>query len=52
MYVVMESARQAVLKKHLPEENDLYVRTLELGQIAFEKIFSEDFSVFLRIQSR
>src|SRR5699024_7681905 len=32
MNLVLEATRQEVLRSHAPGENDLYVRTLELGQ--------------------
>ena len=33
MNLVMEATRQTVLSKYAPGEDDLYVRTLELGQV-------------------
>lgn len=33
MNLVLEATRQAVISNHAPGENDLYMRTLELGQI-------------------
>ena len=40
MNLVLEAARQAVLDKYAPGENDLYVRTLELGQVQESDFFS------------
>ena len=40
MNLVMEATRQAVLKEHSPVENDLYVRTLELGQVQESDFYS------------
>lgn len=33
MNLVLEATRQEVIRSHAPGENDLYVRTLELGQV-------------------
>ena len=33
MNLVLETTRQEVIRSHAPGENDLYVRTLELGQV-------------------
>lgn len=33
MNLVMEATRQSILSKYSPGEDDLYVRTLELGQV-------------------
>ena len=30
---VLEATRQEVIRSHAPGDNDLYVRTLELGQV-------------------
>ena len=64
MNLVLETTRQEVIRSHAPGENDLYVRTLELGQVQesdffshtihddlVDKIASEDFSAFMRILS-
>jgi len=40
MNLVLEAARQAVLDKYAPGEDDLYVRTLELGQVQESDFFS------------
>lgn len=40
MNLVMEATRQAILEEHSPGENDLYVRTLELGQVQESEFFS------------
>lgn len=40
MNLVLEAARQAVLDRYAPGENDLYVRTLELGQVQESDFFS------------
>ena len=36
MNLVMEATRQSILSKYSPGEDDLYVRTLELGQTFFD----------------
>lgn len=41
MNLVLEATRQEVIRSHAPGDNDLYVRTLELGQVQ-----ESDFSVF------
>lgn len=33
MNLILEATRQTVINSHAPGENDLYMRTLELGQI-------------------
>lgn len=33
MNLILEATRQEVIRSHAPGENDLYVRTLELGQV-------------------
>ena len=33
MNLVLETTRQEVIRSHAPGENDLYVRTLKLGQV-------------------
>lgn len=33
MNLILEATRQTILKEHAPGENDLYMRTLELGQV-------------------
>ena len=33
MNLILEATRQTILGKYAPGENDLYVRTLELGQV-------------------
>ena len=40
MNLVMEATRQEVIRSHAPGENDLYVRTLELGQVRESDFFS------------
>lgn len=40
MNLILEATRQTILKEHSPAENDLYVRTLELGQIQESDFFS------------
>ena len=40
MNLVLEATRQAVLAEYAPGENDLYVRTLELGQVQESDFFS------------
>ena len=40
MNLVLEATRQEVLRSHAPGENDLYVRTLELGQVQESDFFS------------
>ena len=40
MNLVLEAARQAVLDKYAPGEDDLYARTLELGQVQESDFFS------------
>ena len=40
MNLILEAARQAVISSHAPGENDLYMRTLELGQIQESDFFS------------
>ena len=40
MNLVMEATRQTVLSKYAPGEDDLYVRTLELGQVQESDFFS------------
>jgi transcriptional regulator with XRE-family HTH domain len=40
MNLVMEATRQAVLSKYAPGEDDLYVRTLELGQVQESDFYS------------
>ena len=40
MNLVLEATRQTVLSNHAPGENDLYMRTLELGQIQESDFFS------------
>ena len=39
MNLVLEATRQEVIRSHAPGENDLYVRTLELGTGAGERLF-------------
>ena len=38
--LVLEATRQEVIRSHAPGENDLYVRTLELGQVQESDFFS------------
>lgn len=40
MNLVLEKARQSVIEQRQPPENDLYMRTLELGQVSEELFFS------------
>ena len=40
MNLILEATRQEVLRSHGPGENDLYVRTLELGQVQESDFFS------------
>lgn len=40
MNLVLEKARQSVIEQHQTPENDLYMRTLELGQVNEEMFFS------------
>ena len=40
MNLILEATRQAVISRHAPGENDLYMRTLELGQIQESDFFS------------
>lgn len=40
MNLVLEQARQSVMEQHQTPENDLYMRTLELGQVSEELFFS------------
>jgi len=40
MNLILEATRQTILKEHSLAENDLYVRTLELGQIQESDFFS------------
>lgn len=40
MNLILEATRQEVIRSHVPRENDLYVRTLELGQVQESDFFS------------
>ena len=40
MNLVLEKARQSVMEQRQTSENDLYMRTLELGQVSEEMFFS------------
>jgi transcriptional regulator with XRE-family HTH domain len=40
MNLVLEQERQSVMDQHQTPENDLYMRTLELGQVSEEMFFS------------
>ena len=40
MNLVLEATRQEVIRSHAPGDNDLYVRTLELGQVQESDFFS------------
>ena len=40
MNLVLEATRQTVLSRYAPGENDLYVRTLELGQVQKSDFYS------------
>ena len=38
--LILEATRQTILKEHAPGENDLYMRTLELGQVQENDFYS------------
>lgn len=40
MNLVLEATRQEVIRNHAPGENDLYLRTLELGQVQESDFYS------------
>lgn len=40
MNLILEATRQTVIRDHAPGENDLYMRTLELGQVQESDFFS------------
>ena len=40
MNLILEATRQTILKEHSPGENDLYMRTLELGQVQENDFYS------------
>ena len=40
MNLILEATRQTILKEHAPGENDLYMRTLELGQVQENDFYS------------
>ena len=40
MNLVLEATRQEILRSHAPGENNLYIRTLELGQVQESDFFS------------
>lgn len=40
MNLILEATRQTIINSHAPVENDLYMRTLELGQIQESDFFS------------
>ena len=40
MNLILEATRQTILKEHAPGENDLYMRTLELGQVQESDFYS------------
>ena len=40
MNMVLETVRQEVIQKYAPGENDVYMRTLELGQVAGKRLFT------------
>ena len=40
MNLILEATRQTVISSHAPGENDIYMRTLELGQIQESDFFS------------
>lgn len=40
MNLILEATRQSILKEHAPGENDLYMRTLELGQVQENDFYS------------
>ena len=40
MNLILEATRQTILKEHTPGENDLYMRTLELGQVQENDFYS------------
>lgn len=52
MNLILEATRQTILGKYAPGENDLYVRTLELGQVQesdfFSHILHDDLDSILR----
>lgn len=59
MNLVLEATRQEVIRSHAPGENDLYVRTLELGQVQesdfsatrFMMIWTALSRIFVRLMS-
>ena len=40
MNLILEATRQTILKEHAPGENDLYMRTLKLGQVQENDFYS------------
>ena len=40
MNLVLEATRQTVMSKYAPGEDDLYMRTLELGQVQESDFYS------------
>ena len=46
MNLVLEATRQEVIRSHAPGENDLYVRTLELGQVQESDFFSHTMMIW------
>ena len=40
MNLILEATRQTILKEHAPGENNLYMRTLELGQVQENDFYS------------
>ena len=52
MNLILEATRQTILGKYAPRENDLYVRTLEVGQVQesdfFTHILHDDLDSILR----
>ena len=52
MNIVLENARQQVMEQYSTDENDVYMRTLELGQISedifFKQIIHEDLDIIVK----
>lgn len=52
MNIVLENARQQVMEQYSTDENDVYMRTLELGQVSedifFKQIIHEDLDVIVK----
>lgn len=45
MNLVMEATRQTVMSKYTPGEDDLYMRTLELGQVQESDFYSPSYTM-------